>query len=141
MPEQYDVVIVGAGMAGGVLASRIAEQGVNPKTRARLRVALMEMGPYFKGDPRPGYGIPLRRQAYSNLAYPVGCQSDNAVITFREWIPVAFRRPFLNFSGFFPMTRPVRDIWSICDGQTVSPVQSVGISASPIGSPSAHLSS
>ena len=67
MPEQYDVVIVGAGMAGGILAARIAERGVNPRTGEKLRVALMDMGPYFKGDPRPGYGIPVRRQAWSNM--------------------------------------------------------------------------
>ena len=67
MPEQYDVVIVGAGMAGGILAARIAERGVNPRTGEKLRVALMDMGPYFKGDPRPGYGIPQRRHAYANM--------------------------------------------------------------------------
>ena len=67
MPENYDVVIAGAGMAGGILAARIAERGVNPRTGEKLRVALMDMGPYFKGDPRPGYGIPLRRQSYANL--------------------------------------------------------------------------
>lgn len=67
MPEHYDVIIVGAGMAGGILAARIAERGVNPKTGDRLRIALMDMGPYYKGDPKPGYGIPLRRQQYANL--------------------------------------------------------------------------
>ena len=67
MAEKYDLIIVGAGMAGGILAARIAERGVNPRTGEKLRVALMDMGPYFKGDPRPGYGIPVRRQAWTNL--------------------------------------------------------------------------
>lgn len=66
MAETYDVIIVGAGMAGGILAARIAERGINPRTGDRLKVALMDMGPYFKGDPKPGYGIPSRRQIYVN---------------------------------------------------------------------------
>lgn len=54
-------------MAGGILAARIAEHGIHPRTGDRLKIALMDMGPYFKGDPKPGYGIPLRRQKYVNL--------------------------------------------------------------------------
>ncbi len=67
MPENYDVVIVGAGPGGSVLAARLAERGVNPRNGEKLRIALMDMGPYSKGEPRPGYGIPLRRQAYVNI--------------------------------------------------------------------------
>ena len=67
MPEKYDVIVVGAGMGGGILASRIAERGVNPRTGEKLRIALMDMGPYVKGDPRPGYGIPSRRAAFANV--------------------------------------------------------------------------
>lgn len=46
---------------------------------------------------------------------------------------MAFRQHSLSFSGFSPMTRPARDTWSICDGQTASPARNAGISASPIG--------
>ena len=74
MPERYDVVIVGAGFGGGILAARIAERGVNPRTGEKLRIALMDMGPYLKGDPRPGYGIPLRRQMYVNLPGEDDCR-------------------------------------------------------------------
>ena len=50
---------------------------------------------------------------------PIRCVGDNG----REWIPEAFRRRFQSFSEFSQMTQPVRDIWSICAGQTVSPVR------------------
>ncbi|MCH8319592.1 MAG: hypothetical protein IH790_01370, partial [Acidobacteria bacterium] len=63
MPEtKYDVAIVGAGFSGPIMAAKIAEKGVNPRNGERLKVALIEAGPYFKGAPRPGYGSPLRRQ-------------------------------------------------------------------------------
>jgi len=61
--KQYDLIVVGAGMAGIIAAARIAEKGVNPKTGDRLRIALIEAGPHlFKGTFRPGYGDPLHRQ-------------------------------------------------------------------------------
>ena len=50
---------------------------------------------------------------------PIQWIGDNG----RGWIPEAFRRRFQSFSGFSRMTQPVRDIWSICAGQTVSPVR------------------
>ncbi|MDA2933852.1 GMC family oxidoreductase [Acidobacteria bacterium AH-259-D05] len=64
---KYDVAIVGAGFSGPILAAKIAEKGVHPQTGDRLKVALIEAGPYFKGAPRPGYGSPLRRQMFTNL--------------------------------------------------------------------------
>ena len=64
---KYDVAIVGAGFSGPILAAKIAEKGVNPRNGERLKVALIEAGPYFKGAPRPGYGSPLRRQMFTNL--------------------------------------------------------------------------
>src|SRR5262245_6089834 len=69
MPETktYDAVIVGAGFSGPILAAKIAEKGVNPKTGDRLKIALIDAGPHFKGLPRPGYGSPLRRQMFANL--------------------------------------------------------------------------
>ena len=66
----YDVAIIGAGFSGPILAAKIAEKGVNPRTKDRLKVALIEAGPYFKGDPRPGYGSPVRRQRFTNLGGP-----------------------------------------------------------------------
>lgn len=63
----YDLVIAGAGMAGCIVAARIAEKGVNPKTGEPLRIALLDRGPYIKGEPRPGYGSPLRRQMFTNV--------------------------------------------------------------------------
>lgn len=67
--EVYDVLIVGGGMAGCILATRIAEKGVHPRTGESLKVAILERGPYFKGDPRPGYGIPLRRKMFTNISH------------------------------------------------------------------------
>ena len=64
---KYDVAIVGAGFSGPILAAKIAEKGVHPQTGDRLKIALIEAGPYFPGDPRPGYGSPLRRQMFTNL--------------------------------------------------------------------------
>ncbi len=60
--QPYDLVIVGAGMAGCTLAGKIAEQGVNPSTGEPLKIALFDRGPYFKGRSNPGYGHPIRRQ-------------------------------------------------------------------------------
>jgi choline dehydrogenase-like flavoprotein len=64
---RYDVAIVGAGFSGPILAAKIAERGIHPRTGDRLKVALIEAGPYFPGDPRPGYGSPLRRKVFTNL--------------------------------------------------------------------------
>lgn len=68
MPDQtYDVVIVGAGFSGPILAANIAEKGVQPGTGNRLRIALIEAGPHMEGLHRPGYGAPARRQRITNL--------------------------------------------------------------------------
>ena len=65
--QHYDLIIVGAGMAGCILAARIAEKGVNPRNGEPLKIALLDWGPYLKGAPRPGYGHPTRRQAFTNV--------------------------------------------------------------------------
>lgn len=65
--QPYDLIIVGAGLAGGVLAGAISREGVHPKTGDKLKIAVLESGPYFQGDPKPGYGIPLRRQMFTNV--------------------------------------------------------------------------
>ncbi|MBI2822806.1 MAG: GMC family oxidoreductase [Acidobacteria bacterium] len=70
--KPYDLAIVGAGMAGCILAARIAENGLNPKTGERLRIALIDRGPYFKGAIRPGYGAPERRRMFTNIASDFG---------------------------------------------------------------------
>ncbi len=67
--EAYDVIILGGGMAGCILATRIAENGVHPETGKRPKVAMLERGPYFKGLPKPGYGIPLRRKMFTNISH------------------------------------------------------------------------
>ena len=47
MPEydSYDLIVAGGGTAGCLIASRIAQHGINPSTGDRLRVALIEGGP------------------------------------------------------------------------------------------------
>ena len=65
--DPYDVVVVGAGVVGIIVAAKIAQKGVRLRTKGRLRVALMERGPYLKGTPRPGYGHPLRRRMFTNV--------------------------------------------------------------------------
>ncbi|MDA2935120.1 GMC family oxidoreductase N-terminal domain-containing protein [Acidobacteria bacterium AH-259-D05] len=67
--ETFDVIVVGAGTAGTILASRIAENGVNPSTGDRLKVGLLEGGPYYlEGGPlQPGIGDPTRRRMITNI--------------------------------------------------------------------------
>ena len=68
--RNYDLIIVGAGMAGIIAAARIAEKGVNPRTGDRLRIALIEAGPHvFKGTFKPGYGDPLHRQMIPQILW------------------------------------------------------------------------
>ena len=43
--ETFDVIVVGAGTAGTVVASWIAENGINPSSGDRLKVGLFEGGP------------------------------------------------------------------------------------------------
>ena len=70
--QSYDLIVAGGGSAGCIIASRIAENGMNPITGDRLRVALIEGGPYLltgKEPLRPGYGVPSRRRAIANISY------------------------------------------------------------------------
>jgi choline dehydrogenase-like flavoprotein len=60
--KEYDLVIVGAGMAGCILAARVAQNGVNPKTGEKLRIALIEAGPYLERTRNSGYGDPRWRK-------------------------------------------------------------------------------
>ena len=65
--KKYDVAIVGAGFSGPILAAKISEKGVNPRNGDRLRIAMIDAGPYYQGSPRPGYGSPLKRRVFTNL--------------------------------------------------------------------------
>jgi len=73
--DYYDVVVVGAGVGGCVVAARLAERGINPKTGDRLRVALLEGGDDWTiRDPgiKPGYGYPIRRRMITNIEDGIG---------------------------------------------------------------------
>ncbi len=78
--DYYDVVVVGGGSAGCIVAGRLAERGMNPKTGDRLRVAMIEAGPDWTiRDPaiRPGYGSELRRSMVPNISYdPLGTEGS-----------------------------------------------------------------
>ncbi len=69
--DEYDVIVVGGGVGGCIMAARIAQFGVHPTNGEKLRVALFEWGPYHKGDSVRGYGIPSRRAAFDNLPFEV----------------------------------------------------------------------
>ena len=64
----YDLIVTGAGTGGGIImAARMAQKGVHPTTGEPLKVALLDLGPYFGGRPRPGYGVPGRRHMSTNV--------------------------------------------------------------------------
>lgn len=68
--DYYDAVVVGGGTAGLIVAGRLAERGINPKTGDRLKIAVIEGGSDWPiRDPglRPGYGYPIRRRTISNV--------------------------------------------------------------------------
>ena len=68
--DYYDAIVIGGGTAGCIVAGRLAERGINPKTGDRLRVAMIEGGDDWTiRDPgiKPGYGSPIRRRMVTNI--------------------------------------------------------------------------
>ncbi len=41
--QPYDLIVVGTGTAGAILAARIAQHGVNPRTGEPLKIASMTL--------------------------------------------------------------------------------------------------
>lgn len=73
--DYYDVIVLGGGTAGCIVAGRLAEKGINPKTGDRLRVAMIEGGDdWTVRDPAitPGYGQPIRRRIITNIDDGIG---------------------------------------------------------------------
>jgi choline dehydrogenase-like flavoprotein len=67
--REYDLIVVGAGMAGIILAARIAEMGINPRSGDRLRIALIEAGPHWEKEKMPGYGHPHWRRLVPQIVW------------------------------------------------------------------------
>jgi len=65
----YDLIIVGAGTAGSIIAARLAEHGVRARDGEPLKIALLEAGPYLKGKLDPGHGVPSRRSRFTNVSH------------------------------------------------------------------------
>lgn len=73
--DYYDVIVLGGGTAGCIVAGRLAERGMNPKTGDKLRVAMIEGGDDWTiRDPaiKPGYGGAIRRRMISNIPDGIG---------------------------------------------------------------------
>ena len=73
--DYYDVIVLGGGTAGCIVAGRLAERGINPKTGDRLRVAMIEGGDDWTiRDPgiRPGHGYPIRRRMITGISDGIG---------------------------------------------------------------------
>ena len=78
--DYYDVIVIGGGTAGCIVAGRLAERGMNPKTGDRLRVAMIEGGDDWTiRDPgiRPGYGYPIRRRMITNIPDGIGPEAGH----------------------------------------------------------------
>ncbi len=67
--KEYDLIIVGAGTAGSIIAAHLAEDGVRARDGEPLRILMLEAGPYLKGKLRPGYGVPSRRGRFTNVSH------------------------------------------------------------------------
>ena len=105
--EYYDVIVIGGGTAGCIVAGRLAERGINPKTGDRLKVAMIEGGDDWTIRDvgiRPGYGGPIRRSKITNIPDSIGPEGD---------VPgPSYRYDFVRSFGNSQMERP-GDIGSV----------------------------
>jgi choline dehydrogenase len=66
---QYDLIIVGAGTSGAIIASHVVDRGVRARDGEPLKIAMLEAGPNLTGKLRPGYGVPSRRRMFTNVSH------------------------------------------------------------------------
>jgi len=83
--KSYDVIVVGAGFAGSIVAAKVANQGINPSNGELLKIALIEGGPYYKGRPKWGYGHPLRRRMFTHIPHDMR-QGDRSGRIVEGWL-------------------------------------------------------
>jgi choline dehydrogenase-like flavoprotein len=69
MADTYDVIICGAGSAGGFMAGEIAAHG---------SVLILDAGPFIPGDPNPGVGAPERRKLATQVNLGTWLPADKA---------------------------------------------------------------
>ncbi|MBI2821179.1 MAG: GMC family oxidoreductase [Acidobacteria bacterium] len=69
MRDHYDLIVVGAGTAGSIIAAHAAERGVRARDGEPLQILMLEAGPDLHGKLQPGYGAPSRRGAFTNLPH------------------------------------------------------------------------
>src|SRR5260370_17363287 len=82
MADTYDVIICGAGSAGGFMAGEIAAHG---------SVLILDAGSNFYSDPaNPGTGVPLRRALATQL-------------TLGTWLPDSKDSPHGHLFFAYPM--------------------------------------
>jgi choline dehydrogenase-like flavoprotein len=89
--DYYDVIVLGGGTAGCIVAGRLAERGMNPKTGDRLKVAMIEGGDDWTIRDvgiRPGYGGPIRRSKITNIWDAIGPEGGNPGPAYRypHWV-------------------------------------------------------
>ena len=98
--DYYDVIVLGGGTAGCIVAGRLAERGLNPKTGDRLRIAMIEGGDDWTiRDPgvRPGHGYPIRRRMITKI--PDGIGPDGGGGPNYSWPSVGYDENFKILGG------------------------------------------